>query len=99
MRNRSQALRGIPLFRNLDEKDVAEIAGLLIDRKFPRDAVIYEDGSIGDYMYIIEEGQYLYFPVVNYVTGDHGPILELLQDPACLLGLSDGGAHCTNGGC
>jgi N-acyl-D-amino-acid deacylase len=49
------------------------------------------------YDYITEaEGQYLYFPVVNYVTGDHGPILEMLNDPACLLGLSDGGAHCTS---
>jgi N-acyl-D-amino-acid deacylase len=48
------------------------------------------------YDYILEEGQYLYFPVVNYVTGDHGPIFEMLHDPACLLGLSDGGAHCTS---
>ncbi len=48
------------------------------------------------YDYMLEEGQYLYFPVVNYVTGDHGPILEMLNDPACLLGLSDGGAHCTS---
>ena len=42
------------------------------------------------------EGHYLYFPVVNYVVGDHAPILEMLNDPACLLGLSDGGAHCTS---
>jgi N-acyl-D-aspartate/D-glutamate deacylase len=48
------------------------------------------------YDYMLGEGQYLYFPVVNYVTGDHGPILEMLNDPACLLGLSDGGAHCTS---
>jgi N-acyl-D-amino-acid deacylase len=49
------------------------------------------------YDYIIEaEGQYLYFPVVNYVVGDHEPIREMLNDPACLLGLSDGGAHCTS---
>jgi N-acyl-D-amino-acid deacylase len=48
------------------------------------------------YNYIIEEDQYLYFPVVNYVTGDHEPIREMLNDPACLLGLSDGGAHCTS---
>src|SRR5437868_6123698 len=48
------------------------------------------------YDYMIEEGQYLYFPVVNYATGDHGPIHEMLNDPACLLGLSDGGAHCTS---
>src|SRR5205823_11494301 len=37
-----------------------------------------------------------YFPVVNYVTEDHAPIYEMLNDPACLLGLSDGGAHCTS---
>jgi N-acyl-D-aspartate/D-glutamate deacylase len=48
------------------------------------------------YDYMIEPGQYLYFPVVNYVTGDHEPIREMLNDPACLLGLSDGGAHCTS---
>ena len=48
------------------------------------------------YDYILEDGQYLYFPVVNYVTGDHEPIREMLNDPACLLGLSDGGAHCTS---
>ena len=36
----------------------------------------------------LEDGQYLYFPVVNYVTGDHEPIREMLNDPACLLGLS-----------
>ena len=48
------------------------------------------------YDYILEDGQYLYFPVVNYTTGDHEPIREMLNDPACLLGLSDGGAHCTS---
>jgi N-acyl-D-amino-acid deacylase len=48
------------------------------------------------YDYIIEENQYLFFPVVNYVAGDHEPIREMLGDPACLLGLSDGGAHCTS---
>jgi N-acyl-D-aspartate/D-glutamate deacylase len=48
------------------------------------------------YDYMLEEGHYLYFPVVNYTTGDHEPILEMLNDPACLLGLSDGGAHCTS---
>jgi N-acyl-D-aspartate/D-glutamate deacylase len=48
------------------------------------------------YDYILKDGQYLYFPVVNYVTGDHEPIHDMLNDPACLLGLSDGGAHCTS---
>jgi N-acyl-D-aspartate/D-glutamate deacylase len=48
------------------------------------------------YDIIVEEGQYLYFPVVNYVTGDHAPIHAMLTDPGTLLGLSDGGAHCTS---
>jgi N-acyl-D-aspartate/D-glutamate deacylase len=48
------------------------------------------------YDYILDDGHYLYFPVVNYVVGDHEAIREMLNDPACLLGLSDGGAHCTS---
>src|SRR5271163_1059595 len=67
------------------EKSVANIAART---GRPPDEVAYDT--------MIEEGQYLYFPVVNYVTGDHAPILEMLNDPACLLGLSDGGAHCTS---
>ena len=55
----------------------------------PTDEVAYD--------YITEaDGRYLYFPLVNYVTGDHAPIHEMMNDPACLLGLSDGGAHCTS---
>ncbi len=36
----------------------------------------------------------LFFPVTGYVHGDLEPIREMLTDPATLLGLSDGGAHC-----
>jgi N-acyl-D-aspartate/D-glutamate deacylase len=49
------------------------------------------------YDYLTEaENRYLFFPVVNYVQGDHEPIREMLTDPATLLGLSDGGAHCAS---
>jgi len=48
-----------------------------------------------DYM-ISGDAKYLYFPVVNYVVGDHEPIREMMTDPGTLLGLSDGGAHCTS---
>jgi CRP-like cAMP-binding protein len=57
MDERIEGLRAIPLFANLDEKDLIDIAGLLIERKFPRDAVIFEEGTLGDYMYLIQEGQ------------------------------------------
>ena len=39
---------------------------------------------------------FLFFPVVNYTQGDHGPIREMLTDSGTLLGLSDGGAHCAS---
>ncbi|HXW42462.1 MAG TPA: amidohydrolase family protein [Xanthobacteraceae bacterium] len=75
-----------PDYEPAPEQSVAAIAART---GRPPDEVAYD--------YITEaEGQYLYFPVVNYVTGDHGPIHEMLNDPACLLGLSDGGAHCTS---
>jgi CRP/FNR family cyclic AMP-dependent transcriptional regulator len=75
MKDRNEALRAIPLFRDLSEKDLADIAGLLIDRKYPRDAVIYEDGSIGDYMYIISEGQ---VKVTKMSEDGREKILEIL---------------------
>jgi CRP-like cAMP-binding protein len=75
MKDRNEALRAIPLFRDLAEKDLADIAGLLIDRKYPRDAVIYEDGSIGDYMYIISEGQ---VKVTKMSEDGREKILEIL---------------------
>jgi N-acyl-D-amino-acid deacylase len=49
------------------------------------------------YDYLTEaENRYLFFPVVNYVNGDHAEIHTMLTDSGTLLGLSDGGAHCTS---
>ncbi len=83
---RFYAMGNPPDYEPGPEKSVAAIAART---GRPPDEVAYD--------YITEaEGQYLYFPVVNYVAGDHAPIFEMLNDPACLLGLSDGGAHCTS---
>lgn len=48
------------------------------------------------YDYLVAEGgrRMLFFPITNYVHGDHGVVHSMLTDPATLLGLSDGGAHC-----
>ena len=75
-----------PDYEPAPEKSVANIAA---QEGRPPDEVAYDYITVG-------EAQYLYFPVVNYVSGDHAPIFEMLNDPACLLGLSDGGAHCTS---
>ncbi len=46
----------------------------------------YLTGENGDRM--------LYYPVTNYVFGDHGVVREMITDSATILGLGDGGAHC-----
>ncbi|MBX9700487.1 MAG: amidohydrolase family protein, partial [Acetobacteraceae bacterium] len=47
-----------------------------------------------DYLTGGDGGRMLYFPVTNYVHGDHEVVREMIQDPHTILGLSDGGAHC-----
>lgn len=48
------------------------------------------------YDYLVGAGgdRMLFFPVTNYVHGDHGVVHSMLTDSATLLGLGDGGAHC-----
>jgi len=40
--------------------------------------------------------RFLFFPVVGYNEDNHNVIREMLTDPATILGLSDGGAHCSS---
>jgi len=75
-----------PDYEPAEETSVAAIAAR---EGRPPDEVAYD--------YITQaDNRYLYFPVVNYTVGDHEPIREMLTDSATLLGLSDGGAHCTS---
>jgi N-acyl-D-amino-acid deacylase len=75
-----------PDYEPADEMSVAAIA--VREGRTP-DEVAYD--------YLTEaENRFLFFPIVNYARGDHEPIREMLTDPATLLGLSDGGAHCTS---
>ncbi|HBZ72241.1 MAG TPA: amidohydrolase [Deltaproteobacteria bacterium] len=41
-----------------------------------------------------EGRELLYFPLLNYASGDFEPIREMLTHPTAVVGLSDGGAHC-----
>ena len=40
--------------------------------------------------------RFLFFPIVGYTQDNHDNIRSMLTDPATLLGLSDGGAHCSS---
>jgi N-acyl-D-aspartate/D-glutamate deacylase len=47
-----------------------------------------------DYLVGGDGARMLFFPAVNYTNGDLGEVREMMLDPATVLGLSDGGAHC-----
>jgi CRP/FNR family transcriptional regulator/CRP/FNR family cyclic AMP-dependent transcriptional regulator len=52
-----ESLRNIGLFSSVEDADLASIASLLIERRFPKHKTIVEEGLPGDYMYIIREGR------------------------------------------
>lgn len=50
-------LRSIPLFSSVTDEDLEQLASHLIERRFPRNTTIVEEGLAGDYMYVIREGR------------------------------------------
>ena len=52
-----ESLRAIPLFRRVSEGDLEELATHLIERRFPKNSTVVEEGLPGDYMYVIREGR------------------------------------------
>ena len=52
-----ESLRAIPLFSNVSEEDLEAIAFHLIERRYPKNATIVEEGLPGDYMYVIRDGR------------------------------------------
>ena len=51
------SLRSIPLFSKVREEDLYALAQVVIERRFPKNATIVEEGLPGDYMYVIREGR------------------------------------------
>ena len=51
------SLRTIPLFEQVGSADLESIAANLIERRYPKNATIVEEGLAGDYMYVIREGR------------------------------------------
>ena len=51
------SLRAIPLFGRVSETDLEELATHLIERRFPKNATVVEEGLPGDYMYVIRQGR------------------------------------------
>jgi CRP/FNR family cyclic AMP-dependent transcriptional regulator len=53
----SESLRAIGIFRTASDEDLEQLAVRLIERSFPKDAIIVDEGLSGDYMYVIRSGR------------------------------------------
>jgi CRP/FNR family cyclic AMP-dependent transcriptional regulator len=51
------SLGTIPLFQWVNGEDLRSIAELLIERRYPKNSMIVEEGLPGDYMYILRSGR------------------------------------------
>ena len=51
-----EALRQVPLFDNLDEKDLDQLARQMHERRFPEGAEVTTEGSTGAGFFVIAEG-------------------------------------------
>jgi CRP/FNR family cyclic AMP-dependent transcriptional regulator len=71
--------RGIPLFAQVADHDLEQIASHLIERRYPRNTTIVEEGLPGDYMYIIREGR---VKVTKLSDDGREKILEFLEEGA-----------------
>ena len=52
-----QSLRKIPIFSQVSDDDLDSLAALLIERAYPKNAIVVEEGLPGDYMYVIQQGR------------------------------------------
>ncbi len=83
------SLRSIPLFADVNDEDLTAVASLLIERRFPKNKTIVEEGLPGDYMYVVREGRVK----VTKLSGDgREKILEMLDQGSFFgeLSLLDG---------
>jgi len=71
------SLRAIPLFSAVSDEGLESVAKLLIERRFPKNKTIVEEGLAGDFMYVIREGRVK----VTKLSGDgREKILEMLEE-------------------
>ena len=71
-----ETLRAIPLFSGVNDPDLEEIASHLIERRYPRNTTIMEEGLSGDYMYVIRDGR---VKVTKLSEDGREKILEFLE--------------------
>lgn len=52
-----EILKSIPLFKSLDKADLELIASHLHKERYPKGAIVFREGDVGDTMYLVESGR------------------------------------------
>ena len=79
----ARVIRGTPDYEQPAERSLAALAAA-------RGVGLHEVAYDG----LLDEGALLLYAMYNFVGGDHRALYDQLQDPAAVVGLNDGGAHC-----
>jgi CRP-like cAMP-binding protein len=79
-----EALRNVPLFATLEEKDLEQLARQLHERRFPEGAEVTSEGSTGAGFFVIAAGNAEVFVAGEHKatlgTGDHFGEIALIDD-------------------
>ncbi len=55
----AQLLRNLPLFENLDDRELNELVAVAVPRSFEKGEVIFQEGQFGEVMYVVRSGRVL----------------------------------------
>jgi CRP/FNR family cyclic AMP-dependent transcriptional regulator len=61
---RTRALKAVPFFSHLTDRELEVVRAAAVERSFPRNAVVLTEGEMGDSLYMIQSGK------VKVVIGD-----------------------------
>jgi CRP/FNR family cyclic AMP-dependent transcriptional regulator len=54
---RTQAIKAVPFFTQLNDKEVDVIRALAVEKSYPKNAVVLTEGEMGDALYMVESGR------------------------------------------
>lgn len=55
----AELLRDLPLFDNLNEREMGELVAVAVPRAFNKGEVIFQEGQFGEVMYVVRDGRVL----------------------------------------
>lgn len=77
----AEALKAVPLFAALTERELEEIAGSVRRVRFPKKSIVFQEGDPGDYLLLLQKGR---VKVTLLGEGGQETILAMLEPPAFL---------------